>query len=95
MLDRCMKGMEHGILPDAILYNALLDRSILDDICLSAAVYSSGLMDKRLPLVSSYNMAQDKSDLPPRSPGRPKGDGNVTSEGTEAMIDTYGDTNPV
>lgn len=95
MLDRCMTGMEHGILPDAILYNALLDRSILDDICLSAAVYSSGLMDKRLPLVSSYNMAQDKSDLPPQSPGRPKGDGNVTSEGTEAMIDTYGDTNPV
>lgn len=92
-LERCMKGMEHGILPDTILYNALLDRSMLDDMCLSDVVYNSGILDKRIPLVTSYNMAQDKSNLPPQSPGRPKGEGNVTADGSETMIDQYGGTN--
>ena len=92
-LERCMKGMEHRILPDTILYNALLDRSMLDDLCLSDAVYNSGILDKRLPLVTAYNMKQDSSGLPPQSPGRPKGDGNVTADGSETMIDQYGGTN--
>lgn len=92
-LERCMKGMEHGILPDTILYNALLDRSMLDDLCLSDAVCNSGILDKRLPLVTAYNMKQDSSGLPPQSPGRPKGDGNVTADGSETMIDQYGGTN--
>lgn len=92
-LERCMKGMEHGILPDTILYNALLDRSMLDDLCLSDAVFNSGILDKRLPLVTAYNMKQDSSGLPPQSPGRPKGDGNVTADGSETMIDQYGGTN--
>lgn len=93
MLDRCMKGMEHGILPDTIIYNALLDRSILDDMCLSDAVYNSGILDKRIPLVSTYNMKQESSGLPPQSPGRPKGDGSATTDGSETMIDQYGGTN--
>lgn len=92
-LERCMKGMEHGILPDTILYNALLDRSMLDDLCLSDAVCNSGILDKRLPLVTAYNMKQDSSGLPPQSPGRPKGDGTVTADGSETMIDQYGGTN--
>ena len=93
MMERCMKGMEHGILPDTIVYNALLDRSMLDDICLSDAVYNSGILDKRIPLVTSYNMKQESSGLPPQSPGRPKGDGSVTTDGSETMIDQYGGTN--
>ena len=93
MLERCMKGMEHGILPDTIIYNALLDRSILDDICLSDAVYNSNILDKRMPLITSYSASQDKSNLPPQSPGRPKGDGSATTDGSETMIDQYGGTN--
>lgn len=93
MMERCMKGMEHGILPDTVLYNALLDRSVLDDICISDVVFNSGILDKRIPLVTSYNMAQDKSNLPPQSPGRPKGSGGVTTDGSETMIDQYGGTN--
>lgn len=95
-LERCMKGMEHGILPDTILYNALLDRSMLDDLCLSDAVCNSGILDKRIPLVTSYNMGSDsksKAITEEKSPGRPKGDGNVTADGSETMIDQYGGTN--
>lgn len=97
MLERCMKGMEHGILPDTILYNALLDRSILDDMCLSDVVYNSGILDKRLPLVTSFNMgsnSKSKATTEEKSPGRPKGDGRVSTEGTEATVDAYGETNP-
>ena len=92
-MERAMKGMEHGILPDTILYNALLDRSMLDDICLSDAVYASGVLDKRIPLVTSYSAKQDTSNLPPQPKGRPKGDGTVTSDGSEGVIDQYGQTN--
>jgi hypothetical protein len=95
-LERCMKGMEHGILPDTILYNALLDRSMLDDLCLSDAVYNSGILDKRIPLVTSYNMgsnSKSKAITEEKSPGRPKGDGSVTADGSETMIDQYGGTN--
>lgn len=92
-MERAMKGMDHGILPDTILYNALLDRSMLDDICLSDAVYESGVLDKRIPLVTSYSAKQDTSNLPPQPKGRPKGDGTVTSDGSEGVIDQYGQTN--
>ena len=92
-MERAMKGMEHGILPDTFLYNALLDRSVLDDICLSDAVFASGVMDKRLPLVTSYSAKQDTSNLPPQKQGRPKGDGAVTTDGSEGVIDQYGATN--
>lgn len=96
MLERCMNGMEHGILPDTIVYNALLDRSILDDMCLSDVVYNSGILDKRIPLVASYNMgsnSKSKATTEAKSPGRPKGDGNATTDGSETMIDQYGGTN--
>ena len=96
MLERCMNGMEHGILPDTIVYNALLDRSVLDDMCLSDVVYNSGILDKRIPLVASYNMgsnSKSKATTEAKSPGRPKGDGNATTDGSETMIDQYGGTN--
>ena len=91
-----MNGMEHGILPDTIVYNALLDRSVLDDMCLSDVVYNSGILDKRIPLVASYNMgsnSKSKATTEAKSPGRPKGDGNATTDGSETMIDQYGGTN--
>lgn len=80
-----MAGMEHGILPDTIVYNALHGRSLLDDIAISDAITESGLMERRLPLISSYNAKQEKSDLPPHG-GRPTTDG-ATSEGKEGDID--------
>lgn len=77
--------MTLGILPAAIEYNAMHDRSILDDIAWSDAVMESGLMDRRLPLVTSYNAKQSESGLPPQ-PGRPESEG-VTSDGQEQDAD--------
>ena len=86
LLDRAMKGMEHGLLPDTIIYNALLDRSLLDDIAYSDAVLACRIMDKRLPLITSFS-AKQADGLPPKSEGgRPASDG-VTSEGQEGDVD--------
>lgn len=83
------KSMSLGILPDLYLYNALMGRSMLDDISMSTAVESSGILDMRLPLVTSYT-AKNGGPLPPTADegGRPTIDiGDVTSEGTEDLKD--------
>lgn len=86
--ERVMKGMEHGLLPDLLIYNALRDRSLLDDLTFSDAVLASGIMDKRLPLASTYNLRKDGADLPPQSEGgRPKSE-NVTTDGNEGDVDS-------
>ena len=77
--------MTLGILSATIEYNAMRDRSILDDIAWSDAVLSSDLMNRRLPLVTSYNAKQSESGLPPQG-GRPASDG-VTSDGQEQDAD--------
>lgn len=95
--ESCRKGMTLGILPDTLIYNALHDRSILDDICISEAIMESGLLDRRIPLVSSYSAKQEKSGLPPQAKqelnpgGRPDNGGQPQSEGAEARIDIYGE----
>ncbi|MBO5918783.1 MAG: hypothetical protein J6Q14_08465 [Oscillospiraceae bacterium] len=87
--------MTLGILPAAIQYNALHDRSLLDDICWSDMVAKSGVLDKRIPLVSSYSAKQSESQLPPQAAhdmnpgGRPEAEG-VTSDGQENDVDSIG-----
>lgn len=84
--ERVMKGMEHGLLPDLIIYNALRDRSLLDDLTLSDVVLASRIADKRRPLITSFS-AKQENGLPPRSEGgRPPADG-VTSDGNEGDVD--------
>ena len=84
--ERAMKGMEHGILPDLIIYNALRDRSILDDLTISDAILASNIADKRRPLITSFS-AKQEDGLPPRSEGgRPAAEG-VTTDGNEGDAD--------
>lgn len=71
-----------GILPSVIQYDALHDISFLDDIAISDAVMESNIMDRRLPLISSYNASNKDGNLPPKPAGRPESEG-VTSEGQE------------
>ena len=91
--EKAMKGMEHGILSDTLTYLAIRGRSIFEDLAVSDAIIESGLMDKRLPLISSYNATQDKSGLPPQAAhdqnpgGRPSSEGVATSDGQENDID--------
>jgi len=95
--ENARKGMTLGLLPETILYNALHDRSILDDIAVSRAVKACGVMDLRLPLVTSYSAKNPDSGLPPEvkqdlNPGgRPDAGGKATSDGQEQDLDSKGE----
>ena len=87
------KEMQLGILPATIIYNAMHDRSIIEDIAWSQAIRNSKVLDNRIPLVTSYTMSPD-AGIPPtgdKEPGRPQSDG-TTSDGTEAESDAKGET---
>lgn len=99
MEDRLSKEMTLGILPATIMYNALHDRSILDDLCWSHMIEKSKILDLRLPLVSSYHQSAQTDGKPPvggeltpegknelNPGGRPKSEG-ITSEGQEGDAD--------
>lgn len=84
------KAMTLGLLPDLYMYNALLDRSLLDDMSMSAAIKASGILDQRLPLISSYTAKSRNPNIPPtdKKGGREKVDViDVDSEGTEDFKD--------
>ena len=59
------KEMQLGILPAAIIYNAIMDRSILEDISWSDAIVNSDLLMRRIPLATSYTLSGNESGLPP------------------------------
>jgi hypothetical protein len=84
--------MTLGLLPAAIEWNAMKDRSILDDIAWSDAIDESGLLERRKPLITSYNAKNPDSGLPPQG-GRPPSDG-VTSDGQEGDRDSDAHQDP-
>ena len=96
-LKAAKEGMTLGILPQTVIYLALHDMSVVDDLTLSHAISESGVLDLRIPLVSTYSAKQGDSRLPPQAAhdanpgGRPTADGGTTtSEGAEAGIDANG-----
>lgn len=84
----CERGMTLGILPLTIRYLALHDIRLSEDMAMSRMITESGLLDLRIPLVSSYSAKQEKSGLPPQG-GRPRSE-EITSEGNEQDVDSPG-----
>lgn len=96
--ERLQKDMTLGILPSTLRYMALSDLSLIDDISISNAILGSKILDKRLPLVSSFSAKQGEGgaiqqqaahDMNPG--GRPSSEGTATSEAQEDSLDAYGD----
>lgn len=87
-LKEAKDGMTLGILSSTMDYLAILGKRLTDDIAISNAVIGSGIMDKRLPLVSTFS-AKQENGLPPQA-GRPKAE-KVESEGQEKDMDAYGE----
>ena len=92
-LDERMNGelrqdMTLGILPSVFEMNALHDRTPLDDMSMSHAVIGLGVLEKRLPLITSYTAKQETGGLPPKG-GRPETEG-LTSDGKEQYEDNDG-----
>ena len=98
-LERCRQGMTLGILTDTFKYMALIGHSMMEDLSISNSILGIGIMDKRIPLQSSYNGAvggnkagiSTKDGSTPKSGeqgGRPKADvDEIESEYTEVKID--------
>lgn len=89
-LKTCKEGMTLGILSDTLRYLALRDLSLLDDLSIANAVVDSGIMDTRLPLVSTYSAKAPDSGLPPQpkgKTGRPQSE-EISSEGKEGDADS-------
>ena len=85
-------GMTLGILSSTLEYLALMGKRITEDISIGHMIMGSGVMDLRIPLISSYSAKQDKSGLPPQAAGagdlggRPRTD-DVWTEGKEQDFD--------
>lgn len=95
-LESVRSEMTLGLTQSTLIYNALYDRSIFDDLSVSAAIIDSGLFELRRPLQTSYsgfqpsdsNEAQTvgafKRQINPG--GRPESE-EITSEGNEKDVD--------
>lgn len=95
-LESVRSEMTLGLTQSTLIYNALYDRSIFDDISVSSAIIDSGLFELRRPLQTSYsgfqpsdsNEAQTvgafKRQINPG--GRPVSE-EITSEGNEKDVD--------
>ena len=78
-------GMQRGILSETLKYLALRGLSIWDDLSVSRMIYESGVLDLRIPLITSMS-GQAGQGLPPQAPGRPAKDiDQALAEGGEAQ----------
>ena len=64
-MEQVRKDMTLGLMEATLKYNALMGHSILDDLAISKFVVKSGIMDRRLPLISTYSARQRDGTLPP------------------------------
>lgn len=87
-LKAAKEGMTLGIMADAYIYNALLGRTIEDDLATGMEMLESGIMELRVPLKTSYTASgKDGGDVI-NVGGRPSATiDEVKSEKTEESID--------
>jgi hypothetical protein len=85
-MENARKDMTLGLMPATLKYNAMIGHSILDDLAISEFVTKSGIMDRRLPLVSTYSARQRDGTLPPQAEqvlnpgGRPSEPGSQSGQ---------------
>lgn len=92
LLKASKEGMTLGILSDTLTYNALMGRSILTDLSVSRAVKGTGILDMRLPLVSTYSAKAPDAGFPPAGGTANKG-GRPSNAETGKGIATEGAEN--
>ena len=86
------KGMTLGLMVDTLRYDALMGHTLMDDIAIADMVTESGIMDKRLPLVSTYSARQRDGTLPPQAKqeldhgGRPAEPGSQSGQKNRDLL---------
>ena len=91
-MEQARKDMTLGLMEATFKYNALVGHSLLDDLAISEFVTKSGIMNKRLPLVSTYSARQRDGTLPPQAAqelnpgGRPGEEGSESSQKNRDLL---------
>ena len=99
-IEDARKGMTLGLMVDTLRYDALLGHTLMDDIAIADLVTESGIMDKRLPLVSTYSARQRDGTLPPQAKqeldpgGRPAEDGSESGQKNRDQLTGGGGSDP-
>lgn len=83
-MENARKDMTLGLMPATLKYDAMIGHSILDDLAISEFVAKSGIMDRRLPLVSTYSARQRDGTLPPQAAQELNPGGRPAEEGSES-----------
>lgn len=83
-MENARKDMTLGLMPATLKYNAMIGHSILDDLAISEFVTKSGIMDRRLPLVSTYSARQRDGTLPPQAAQELNPGGRPAEEGSQS-----------
>lgn len=83
-MEQARKDMTLGLMEATLKYNAMMGHSILDDLAISNFVVKSGIMDRRLPLVSTYSARQRDGTLPPQAAQELNPGGRPAEPGSES-----------
>ncbi len=86
LLKNAKDGMTLGILSSTLEYLAILGRRITDDLAASSMIAGSGVMDMRLPLISTYSAKQGEASLPPQPKTQDAGENKAIDEGAVKNI---------
>lgn len=89
--EKLQKDLTLGHLWANLRYLAMKDMSIFEDMAISSAIMNSGLLDYRIPLITSFS-AKSETQLPPNPNGDDKGgrpsSEDISSEGQEGDADS-------
>lgn len=83
-IEDARKGMTLGLMADTLRYDALMGHSLMDDLAIADLVTKSGIMNKRLPLVSTYSARQRDGTLPPQAAQELNPGGRPAEPGSES-----------
>ena len=62
-IEEARNAMTLGILPATLRYLALYDLSVFDDMSISDSIISMGVLDRRIPLRSSYQSSEKEENV--------------------------------
>lgn len=87
-LENARKGLQIGMLSETLKYLALRGMSIWDDIGVSYFIKESGVLDLRIPPITSYTASQESSGLPPKGTNDPDNEGGRPTKDIDAALES-------
>ena len=87
-LENARKGLQIGMLSETLKYLALRGMSLWDDMSVSHFINESGVLDLRIPPITSYTAKQGESGLPPKAPKDPDNEGGRPTKDIDEALES-------